>query len=196
MFLRTIHPTSYTRDFNLQRNTHLISSEARGAKYESARASSTPRVHIVRPSWLDDCLRRRERVDEGAHAFAVPVGGEHRARHPTLQYQTDEASHYALGEQLDRLLSSSCDQISDLFSGCHIHLVGFDTDHDRPLILKIGKLIRRGMGTIYWDFQEDTITHVIVNVGASTLILYASVVFCASCSLLLALTHSLTYTFS
>jgi hypothetical protein len=61
-------------------------------------------------------------------------------------------------ETLDQLLESM--ERNTLFASCRFLLLGFEEESDK--VIQLGKLIRRGRGTIYWELNE-VITHLIVN---------------------------------
>lgn len=142
---------------NPSENTHLIAREASGAKYEVAVSAN---LYIVGAGWLEDCQKQQRRVEESAHIVAPST---------TKERPCVELSRTSLLEQVDHCLNSIERPQSDLFSIGNLHLVGFEDGSD--LQVRMSRLLRRGLGTIYWDFFED-ITHVIVNDGADPAIEY------------------------
>jgi hypothetical protein len=133
----------YTRELGSEENTHLIAEQASGAKYEMA--VSYPHIHIVTPSWVEFCLQNRSRVDEAAYRVGTP-----RKPEVSLTKAVDTELQNTVGEDKNKLL----------FSSHQFYLLGFEGDNE--LKLKIGRLIRRGLGTIYWEMNES-ITHLIVH---------------------------------
>lgn len=137
-----IPPTvSYTRDFNLDKNTHLVAEVPQGAKYELA--ASHPRIQIVAPTWLEDCDRTGARVDEATHR----VLGSETAIKPTYR------------QVLDVLLKDENVDLS-LFEFQQFYMLGFEDALE--VKLQLGKAIRRGGGTIHWELSDD-VTILIVH---------------------------------
>jgi hypothetical protein len=137
------HPR-YTRDFNLDKNTHLIAAAPQGAKYELA--LSNPSIHIVAPSWLFSSLQSRRRVSENEHGLLQAIGP---------QNTTSYVSRNNTLTILENLLRETQNESTRFLFECHqFYLLGFD-GHDITLKQNIGGLIRRCMGTIYWDLNED-----------------------------------------
>ena len=131
----------YTREFNLDKNTHLIAEVAQGAKFELAASSSS--IRIVKPLWLAACAKSGKRLDETP--YLLTKGDAINAPRATTQQSS-------LINQLDEILSRPL-EIRPIFE-CHIfYLLGFD--EDTPMKQKLGKLIRRGQGTIYWEMNEE-----------------------------------------
>lgn len=132
----------------------MVAREAEGAKYEAAVASN---IEIVRPSWLEACITINNRANES----------EHRLKEPLVCKNDTSNRVSSLPEAIDQQLqqNSTKDDNWLLFSACHFYLVGFD-DEDKGsndvLVNNLSRLIRRGLGTIYWEFH-DVVTHVIVN---------------------------------
>ena len=129
----------YTRDLDTAKTTHLIAQAPEGAKYETAFACSN--ICVVSPAWLEACIETGERADE--KQFSLPTYDNKFPPQPPLEHEIEE--------QLQR------NQRSNLFLWCRFLLFGFDDDSG----VKLGRLIRRGKGTIYWELNE-MITHVIV----------------------------------
>jgi hypothetical protein len=121
----------------LDKNTHLIAETAQGAKYQLA--LSCKRVQVVTPSWIDACAKSRERVDERAYPL---VSNRKSAKTPPTTSQVDEL-----------LVAGPSLETRSLFE-CHkFYLLGFEEDIE--LKQKLGRLIRRGLGTIYWEMNDD-----------------------------------------
>jgi twin BRCT domain len=130
---------TFTRDLDTSQTTHLITIRPDGAKYDTAK--SCPHICIVGPEWIKQTAETGMRAKEEFH------------------YLTDIAlPEIALETSLDILLKS--DERSKLFASCKCYLIGFEEESTERL--KLSKLIRRGMGTNYWDLNE-IITHIIVN---------------------------------
>ena len=177
---RFVISCSYTRDLNANNNTHLVCRQAEGAKYDLA--SSFPKqISIVTPTWLDECHAKLVRADERQHSLTPPNESAPQ-KHVDIKdgvpcnKMGDDGS---LLSHVERLLAKSKRTKSILFSACHFHLVGFDDDQrfgksgkqnknftqdecGERFVLLLGRLIRRGLGTIHYDFH-DGITHVLVN---------------------------------
>jgi hypothetical protein len=128
---------SYTREFNLDKNTHLIAVAAQGAKHDLA--ASCPGIHIVAPSWLEACSKSGKRVGETAHALS-----------DTTKKRTKPLSVLS---RLDEFLAAPAMALRSIFEFHKIYLLGFEEDTE--LKQKLGKLIRRGKGTIFWEMNED-----------------------------------------
>lgn len=131
---------TFTRDLDTSQTTHLIAMSPDGAKYDTA--ISCPHIYIVQPEWIKQTAETGVRAKEENHYLTE-----------TALPETD------LETSLDLLLET--EERSKLFASCKFYLIGFDevesNDHG-----KLSKLIRRGMGTIYWELNE-IITHIIVN---------------------------------
>lgn len=149
----------------------MIANTAEGAKYGAALLfqkgddSSKP-FFIVKPSWLDECAERKDRVDEADHLLVTTVAADSEddsndendiATASTADTKVDSPA--SLPNALNQLLQTYSGP-DPLFSACQFYLIGFQEDTD--VFRDLTRLIRRGMGTIYWEFQE-AVTHVIVN---------------------------------
>ena len=95
-------------------------------------------MKIVLPEWLNACEREQRWVDEKSFSL-VPTG-----------------SVDSLAECLDQALGDDTPENAQLFSGCNFLLVGFSSEET----VQLGKLIRRGLGYIHWEF-EDRVSHVV-----------------------------------
>lgn len=133
----------YTRDFNLDQNTHLVSASAKGAKYELA--LSYPQIKIVATSWLEVCEKTEMRVDEATYI---------------IQPVTAKPKESSIISDLDRILQCGGATGCSLFDHCCFLLLGFE--QDMQLRVKLGKLIRRAKGTIFWEMNKS-VTHLIVH---------------------------------
>jgi hypothetical protein len=133
-------------------NTHFVACEPVGAKYEAAERLGT--LQIVRPSWIEACWEQQQLVDCGKHFLREPEDSNVGAR-------TNQA-HLSLQEILNKELDGTNTIDSWLFSACRFCLVGFNEDD--VLFSMLTRLIRRCMGTIYWEnCDQDAITHAIVR---------------------------------
>ena len=129
---------SYTRDLDTSKTTHLIAKDAEGAKYDTAVAC--PTIRVVSPAWLEECIQTGKRANERLYSLS------------------NEAEKFPpLEQEVDLLLQTN--RRKDLFVPCRFLLLGFDEETD--IYSKLGKLIRRAKGTIYWELNE-MITHIIV----------------------------------
>lgn len=159
----------YTRDFT-SNNTHLIAFEPVGAKYEAAQLLQR-KIHIVRPSWLEACQAAGQHVTEMEHlldsveASILPaVSRKIRSNHDPYQISHSQSDIEDSTGVIQQLLEDSKHRDDSLlFSECRFYLVGFENDSESLLF---GKLIRRGMGFVHWDFQSR-VTHVVVKYNAT-----------------------------
>jgi hypothetical protein len=141
----------YTRDLDVSKNTHLIAVDPVGAKYETAKTTSS--IRIVQPAWLESCFGNRALIDELKYSLDLPVN--------MTTKEVVVSTSDSLPEALDRLLSGSLNNFpSDIFLGSLFYLLDFQ-EHSE-LLFKVGRIVRRGMGTVSWEFN-DSISHVIVN---------------------------------
>ena len=158
---------AYTRVFDLDQNTHLITNGPNGAKY--ALASSSSKIQIVSPAWLIESARNGKLMSE--KDYRVVVNKDNRKK------KSPPPSRHALIQQIDELLSlnssdhdnhSKNTSLSSLFECQNILLLGFDgnnkdgSDGSMMVKNKLGVLIRRGLGTIYWE-MNDAITIMILH---------------------------------
>jgi twin BRCT domain len=190
----TTTTNSYTRDLT-SHNTHLIASEPCGAKYEvakkqqySATGSASSSIVIVNPLWVDACYRQRERVPEVDYALVPPQSQQQQENNPDLHASSsgilggaEDANHpematprctSSLEEAASQLLLEPPGGALTLLSSCQFVLLGFhqqyddDSNGNSKLYQLISRVVRRYMGTIYWELQASNnfvITHVIVN---------------------------------
>jgi hypothetical protein len=178
----------FTRELLSNENTHLISVTNQGAKYDLAR-SCAPRIHVVTPSWVEACYKMQRRVEE--QPFDVLIDdddhyqrnnkdtidlGQRRLSQPSeritqpIRMKTKTTAPDSFCNRVDRLLRVSDDAVkhAPVFVACRFLLLGFDTDVEeqtnanQQLQQKLGKLIRRGKGTIYWD-SHPSITHLVLH---------------------------------
>lgn len=131
----------------------MIAREAQGPKYDAARNAAN--VAVVKLRWLEDCLRLHSRVDERRYGFE------------TIESNGFDAV-VSFHESLELALGAELSTPTALFSSGNFYMVGF-SGKDQSVRNQLGKLLRRGMGTIYWDYH-DGISHVIVNDGADSAI--------------------------
>eukprot|EP00934_Nitzschia_sp_Nitz4_P004976 Nitzschia sp. Nitz4//scaffold6_size259037//178151//179358//NITZ4_001097-RA/size259037-augustus-gene-0.298-mRNA-1//1//CDS//3329556962//4966//frame0 len=136
----------YTRDLDLDRNTHLVAEKREGAKYDLA-ASDPSRIHMVSPSWLEACYQTGERAPEDSY----PVDG-------LSNDTTTDSPIENIIDRVSKLLERS--SYHQLWAHHQIFLLGFEDDWS--LKREFGKLIRRGMGTIHWEMNDD-VTIIIVH---------------------------------
>jgi hypothetical protein len=129
---------SYTRDLDTSKTTHLIAKDAEGAKYDTAVAC--PTIRVVSPAWLEECIQTGKRANERLHSLTHKV-----EKFPPLE------------QEVDLLLQTN--NRNELFAPCRFLLLGFDDE--TAVYRKLGTLIRRANGTIYWELNE-MITHLIV----------------------------------
>jgi hypothetical protein len=113
----------------------LIAETAQGAKFDLA--VSGPNIRIVTPSWLFACSKSGQRVDEAPYLF---TGTTKPNKPPSIL------------SQLDELLAGPL-ELRSLFEFRRFYLLGFEEDIEMKQ--KLGRLIRRGKGTIYWEMNED-----------------------------------------
>jgi twin BRCT domain len=130
----------FTRDLDTSKTTHLIANAPDGDKYSTAK--TYPRIHVVSPDWIEQTAKSGVRAREESYLITV----ENVTADRTLE------------EGLDQILKS--DARSKLFASCKFYSIGFPDESNE--LLKLSKLIRRGMGTNYWELNE-VITHIIVQ---------------------------------
>jgi len=165
-----------------QKTTHLISERAEGEKY--IQANKCAHIEIVTPKWLEECANQKVRLS--THDFRLVGDSDANTTHiysasNAADTGTTDAFQTApfLEMATKSLLSDMAVPPNPLFSGCCFYLVGFpqeelnhmnrmssslsSRDHSRIKLKKdFCRLIRRGMGTIFWEVNKD-ITHVIVS---------------------------------
>lgn len=120
----------YTRDFSIDKNTHLIANFAQGAKFDLAKSYS--HIHVVKPSWLLACSKEGSRVEETAHLL------DSQAKEND-EIQVDSS---LLALEVELLLNGG-KMLCSVFKNCRFYMLGFDEHNDFKKAL--GKLIRRGM---------------------------------------------------
>lgn len=157
----------YTRDLLTASTTHLIAERAQGAKFKEAKRCAN--IEIVTPKWIEMCALRKKKV-------------------PTSDFHLVNSPLYSNREKVELSLQDTCDELLEripanpMLSGCCFLLIGFSNkdsagttfnslqqmhqngEDDKALKLKqsLSQMIRRCMGTIYWDINVN-ITHIIVN---------------------------------
>ena len=147
----------------MDKNTHLITEAAQGAKYELAAVSSNPQIiRIVTPSWLISTSDVGQRAYEMNHKIIEStttnnISEENRTEthsKPSLLSLVDDALGGAAVLKMDDESGNNISlSRSFLFEKLQFYLIGFESNP--KLKQKINKLIRRGNGTIYWDMNED-----------------------------------------
>jgi len=131
---------AFTRHLDTSQNTHLVATSPHGEKYFTAKAC--PRIQIVTPEWIEECANTGVRAREENY----------------LTLKENAVPELTLEKSLDLILALG--ERSKLFASCRFYPIGFDNDSGE--LLKLSKLIRRGMGTNYWELNE-VITHIIVK---------------------------------
>lgn len=111
--------------------------------------SNPANIHVVTPSWLFSTLETKKRAPETEHGVQLDA----------LHHRNSSTNHVARKDtstKLEKLLREppNDDGRHSLFESHQFYLLGFE-DHDRILKQNLGKLIRRGKGTLYWDLNED-----------------------------------------
>lgn len=172
----------------LQQTTHLIAERAEGEKY--IQAKKCPHIEIVTPKWLEECAAKNMLMS--THEFRLDfdpgdansgefmkIGVSCPAANTNLTNSPHSAAISTMAIAIRALLSDRVVPPNPLFTDCSFYLVGFLRDEfnlnkcdesslqirDQSSVqLKkdFCRLIRRCMGTIYWDVHE-AITHVVVN---------------------------------
>jgi len=150
----------YTRELNLDKNTHLITEKAKGAKYELA-VSSNPPVHVVSSSWVISTFNAGKRASEAEHGLnptandsvEIPTRTTHRSNHSLISLADTALLEDVYSNKEFKVGCAFYHSRSVLFEKLQFYLIGFE---DNPeLKQKLSKLIRRGSGTIYWDMNKD-----------------------------------------
>jgi Fe2+ transport system protein FeoA len=132
----------FTSDLDTSMTTHLIANAPCGDKYSTA--ITYPRIHVVSPDWIEQTAKTGVRANEENYLI---TGG-------------NVTAECTLEEGLYQILKS--DVKSKLFASCKFYSIGFPDESNE--LLNLSKLIRRGMGTNYWELNE-VITHIIVQDG-------------------------------
>jgi hypothetical protein len=150
------------------------------------------RLNIVTSSWLAHCQQQNSKVDEGGHALPLlaeksncPNGSFPRVNPLNREADTLKGR---LNEILSMLHESSINsgRFSPksavvppagatqhmLLSSCQFFLLGFDSPPTTKgedlncffseIHFAIARLIRRGLGTIYWELNRS-VTHIVMN---------------------------------
>jgi len=143
----------YTRELNLDKNTHLITEAAQGAKYNLAVSSDPQIMHIVTPSWLSSTMENGQRACETGHLLESIINCPNGN-----QIKTTNSSKSSLIPLVDKALGEVAAPSvrllrSFLFERLQFYLVGFEGNTE--LKQKISRLICRGSGTIHWDMNEE-----------------------------------------
>jgi hypothetical protein len=169
---------TYTRDFQTSRNTHLIAQTTEGEKYKVAILESS--IYVVQPSWLEACFAKKCRVEEAEYSWKRDPGKRKKISAAAINNGNNKKPKQDLLSYLTQCLKiDNPDQNKDLltprplFDSCQFYLVGFgDSTNGEKERIKLSQLIRRGMGTIFWEFQEGVVTHVIVHDDSSDAVRY------------------------
>lgn len=159
----------FTRDLITQKTTHLIAERQEGEKYEESKKCK--HISIVCPEWVEMCAKTMSKIDISPYLLNRSTGNS----------KSNGDSYSAnLFQQCQELLMDNKLPPNPLFSSCSFLLVGFlpviqDSDADnenihnmidvetsRLIRNEFSRLIRRCMGTIYWE-PSVSITHVIVS---------------------------------
>ncbi|KAG7352717.1 twin BRCT domain containing protein [Nitzschia inconspicua] len=167
----------YTRELNLDKNTHLITELSHGAKYELA-AANPQTIHIVTPSWLHTAAKSEQRPFEADHSISSRTA---KSFSSLLQLPSKQQTRSALVPRLDcalRLSHENQVQRRSLFQPHHFYLLGFEGGNynNENLKLQLSKLIRRANGTIYWELNEDVTVLVLCDGCDPTLYKAAQIV--------------------
>jgi len=148
---------SYTRDFNLDQNTHLVIEVAQGAKYQLAASHS--KICIVTPTWLEECEQQGRHVEEGLFPV-IPYGGGGGGSRNNKSSFLPESIHRTHDQIFDIIGKET--NFKRLLFECHqFYLMGFEDSPD--IKQRLGCIIRRGGGTIHWELSDDVTTLVIYD---------------------------------
>ncbi|RLN86994.1 hypothetical protein BBJ28_00023681 [Nothophytophthora sp. Chile5] len=161
--LATTQGAIYDGDLDVELTNVLIAQ-----KYEAAVENGIPVVHVA---WLHACMERRVLVEETEFALQSDDGSSgpkptHIAA--TLQLEAQELVA-KLPELVEKHRSSHQEsgdpegEWMDLFDGCVLVLLGFPPRMETWL----QRVIRTGMGTIYYDLVPHQVTHVVVSASLS-----------------------------
>ncbi|RLN97644.1 hypothetical protein BBJ28_00004162 [Nothophytophthora sp. Chile5] len=139
-------------------------------KYEAAVENGIPVVHVA---WLHACMERQVLVEETEFALQSDDGSS--GPKPThiaaaLQLEAHElvtklpgiVEKYRASHQQSEAPEG---EWMDLFDGCVLVLLGFPPRMETWL----QRVIRTGMGTIYYDLVLHQVTHVVVSASLSDL---------------------------
>lgn len=127
----------------MDQNTHLVADLSQGAKYQLA--VSTSKIQVVAPAWLEECQRQGKRVEERL----FPVSNSKPRSNTTSLPASIQPSY----RQIFDILLKERNFKRSLFEYHQFYFVGFEDAEDIKKTL--GRIIRRGGGTIHWDFSED-----------------------------------------
>lgn len=170
---------TYTRDFQTSRNTHLIAQTSEGEKYKVA--IREPSIYVVQPSWLEACFAKKCRVEEAEYSWKHDTGKRKKNSTSANSHNCKKPKQDLLSSLTQCLTMNNADQHKylltprPLFDSCQFYLVGFgESTNSEKERVKLSQLIRRGMGTIFWEFQEGVVTHVIVHNDSSDAVRYVS----------------------
>jgi hypothetical protein len=173
----------YTRELNLDKNTHLITEIPQGAKYELASANPQT-IHVVSSSWLQAATTKTDQPPlESDHGVSLT---NNHPNHPTLQRHHSMSQHLSTRDLSTRLHQALEIDVFDnalnntnrhlprykLFQHHQFYLLGFDNKH-MEWKQKVGTLIRRAGGTIYWELNEN-VTMLILCDGCDTALFKAA----------------------
>ena len=140
----------YSRELNLDHNTHLITDQPKGAKYELASSSNPPLIQIVTPSWLISTSETGQRALEIDHRLQPAIHAPEQNPIAPIRSLVSLAND-VLDEDYGDNTNNPVRPF--LFERFHFYLIGFEGNPE--LKQKIGKLVRRGGGTIHWDLDGD-----------------------------------------
>ncbi|CCI47804.1 unnamed protein product [Albugo candida] len=144
------HKAIYDANLEVGKTSLLIAQAPTGIKYETASQHQIPIVHI---SWLRDSIQANRMLLMAEYALEKVY--KPSQLYSKLHQRVTEFSEF----ELDRIMESRVDDYLELFDACTFHLVGFTTE-TRGLLLE---LIRIGMGTVYYDWDPERVSHLIVS---------------------------------
>jgi len=185
-----------------QKTTHLIAERPEGEKYIQAKKFA--RIEIVTPEWLEMCAKKQILLSPNEYRLVDQDGSNIMNNSnsnvaKSRKGQTAAAADGFTGSSsleaaMKELLSEGKVPPNPLFSSCSFFLVGFPLDDrtntnaeesgmEQGSPLKVKKylclLIRRGMGTVFWDVNRH-ISHVVVSEHCDMKTRYVSFVDCCS----------------
>nr|CCA18531.1 conserved hypothetical protein [Albugo laibachii Nc14] len=144
------HKAVYDANLEVGKTNLLIAQAPSGIKYKTALQNQIPIVHI---SWLRDSIQANRMLLMAEYALE-------KVYQPSQMYSKlhQSVTEFLKGD-LVRIMEAKEDDYLMLFDACTFHLIGFTTE-TRGFLLE---LIRIGMGTVYYDWDPERVSHLIVS---------------------------------
>jgi hypothetical protein len=160
--LAALHGAVYDANLEVGRTDILVAQTPSGPKYDAAMAHGISVVHVA---WVHACIEKGELVDETA--FSLETMLRPKWLYKQLCQELEDLSTSKMQQLLQRYWqqqghdgeNDEPEEFLELFDACGFFLVGFPLEMERQL----QRLIRTGMGTIYYEMQLPAVSHVIVS---------------------------------